>query len=75
MNKNDPTDKFENELKKVDNNKKLKEYLSKLDKLEAGLYLQKLLDEKGKKVKVIGLYNNWAQLSSGYWVPLKVLKK
>ena len=53
MNKNDPTDKFENELKKEKKKKKLKEYLSKLDKLEAGLYLQKLLDEKGKKVKDI----------------------
>lgn len=38
-------------------------------------YIKKKTYKKGKKVKVIGLYNNWAQLSSGYWVPLKVLKK
>lgn len=58
MNKNEPTDKFENELKKVNDDKKLKEYLSKLNKLEAGVFLQKLLDEKGKTVKYISDHGN-----------------
>ena len=37
-------------------------------------YVKKKTYKKGKKVHVTGTYNNWAELSSGYWVPLKVLK-
>ena len=44
------TDEFENEFKMVKSDEEMKEYVSKLGKLDAGGYLQTLLEQKNKKV-------------------------
>ena len=36
-------------------------------------YIKKTTYKKGKEVTVKGTYGNWAQLSSGYWVPISKL--
>lgn len=52
------TDEFENEFKMVKNDEEIKEYVSKLNKLDAGGYLQKLLEQKSKKVSDIIAHGN-----------------
>lgn len=44
------TDEFENDLKEMKDKDELNGHLAQLDKIEAGRYLQRLMDEKGISV-------------------------